>query len=119
MSPRLAAVAVSALLASLAHAAGDAASGQALYEARCGGCHSVDENRVGPAHRGVFGRRAGTREGFGYSKALQQSSIVWGEASLDAWLADPERFIPGQAMNVQVSDAQARADIVAYLRTLE
>ncbi|HJW11138.1 MAG TPA: c-type cytochrome [Albitalea sp.] len=118
MSPRLGAFVVSALLASLAHAAGDAANGQALYEARCGGCHSVAENRVGPAHRGVFGRRAGAREGFGYSKALTQSSVVWSEASLDAWLADPEKLIPGQAMNVQVSDAQARADIVAYLRSL-
>ncbi|WP_372526364.1 c-type cytochrome [Piscinibacter sp.] len=107
------------MLASPAHAAGDAANGQALYEARCTGCHSVDENRVGPAHRGVFGRKAGTRDGFGYSNALKASAIVWNESTLNAWLTEPERLIPGQVMNVQVSDAKARADIVAFLRSLK
>ena len=105
--------------ASPARAGGDAANGQALYEARCAGCHSVDDNRIGPAHRGVFGRKAGTREGFDYSAALKRSAIVWNEKTLDAWLAEPEKLIPGQAMNVQVSDAKAREDIVAFLRSLK
>ena len=105
--------------ASPARAAGDAVNGRALYEARCMGCHSVDDNRIGPAHRGVFGRKAGTREGFDYSAALKRSAIVWDEKTLDAWLAEPEKLIPGQAMNVQVSDAKAREDIVAFLRTLK
>ncbi|HWM45095.1 MAG TPA: c-type cytochrome, partial [Burkholderiales bacterium] len=39
--------------------AADAGRGKQLYESRCVGCHSIDENRVGPAHRGVFGRKAG------------------------------------------------------------
>ena len=107
------------MLASPAHAAGDAANGQTLYEARCTGCHSVDENSVGPAHRGVFGRKAGTRDGYAYSNALKASPIVWNEATLDAWLTEPEKLIPGQLMNVQVSDAKARADIVAFLRSLK
>ena len=101
------------------HAAGDAASGQTQYEARCTACHSVEENRVGPAHRGVFERKAGTHEGFGYSNALKASAIVWDEKTLDAWLTDPEKLIPGQAMYFQVGDAQARGDIVAFLRTLK
>jgi len=102
-----------------APAGGDAASGQQLYEARCGGCHSVDDHRVGPAHRGVFGRKAGLQAGFAYSAALKQSAVVWDEKTLDAWLAEPEKLIPGQGMNVQVGDAKARADIVAFLRTLK
>ena len=36
------------------------ARGKKLYESRCIGCHSIDENRAGPAHKGVFGRKAGS-----------------------------------------------------------
>ena len=65
--------------------AADAARGQELYESRCGGCHSLDANRVGPAHRGVYGRKAGSAPNFSYRR---QSRIPpWcGEATLDAWL---------------------------------
>ncbi len=105
--------------ASLAHAAPDPARGQALYQARCAACHSVDFNGIGPAHRGVFGRLAGTAKGFtNYSAALKRSNITWNEASLDRWLADPEALVPGQAMGVSLSDAGERADVIAFLRTL-
>jgi len=109
-----------ALLAAapLAQAA-DAARGQAVYQARCAACHSPDFNGVGPAHRGVFGRAAGTAKGFAnYSPALKRSGIVWTEASLDRWLADPEALVPGQAMGVSLADAGERADVIAFLRTL-
>jgi cytochrome c len=98
--------------------AADANRGARLYEARCGGCHSVDEHRVGPAHRGVFGRRAGAAAGFEYSPALAQSRLVWSEQTLDRWLADPEAAIPGQAMGYRVEEARDRADLIAYLRRL-
>ncbi|MEW5880584.1 MAG: c-type cytochrome [Pseudomonadota bacterium] len=97
---------------------GDAVRGAQLYEARCGGCHSADASRVGPAHRGVFGRRAGTAAGFDYSPALRASRLVWDARTLDAWLADPERTIPGQAMGYRVDDARDRADLIAHLREL-
>jgi len=101
-----------------AHAA-DPVRGQALYQARCAACHSVDFNGIGPAHRGVFGRLAGTAKGFtNYSAALKRSNITWNEASLDRWLADPEALVPGQAMGVSLSDAGERADVIAFLRTL-
>ena len=98
--------------------AGDASAGQREYEARCSGCHSIDENRAGPAHRGVFGRVAGSAPGFDYSAAVKASGVVWNDRTLDAWLADPQAFIPGQAMFVQVEDAGVRRDLVAYLATL-
>jgi len=107
-----------AIAAIPALAGGDATRGRALYESRCVGCHSVDADRVGPAHRGVFGRRAGARPGYAYTPALTASGIVWNEATLDVWLADPQQLVPGQAMNVKVSDAQARQDLIGYLRTL-
>lgn len=89
--------------------------GKALYESRCGGCHSLDQDRIGPRHRGLIGRRAGTVEGFEYSAALRAARIVWSAQTLDRWLANPERLIPGQRMNYSVPDAADRAAIIAYL----
>jgi cytochrome c len=98
---------------------GDASRGMALYQTRCTACHSVDYNGVGPAHRGVFGRTAGQAAGFSaYSPALKKSGLIWTEQSLDRWLADPEKLVPGQRMGINVADAAERADLIAYLKSL-
>jgi cytochrome c len=101
-----------------AGAGGDAQRGQQAYEARCGGCHSVDADRIGPRHAGIVGRRAGSVAGFAYSDALRRSGITWDATLLDRWLTDPEALVPGQRMGYRLGDAQARADVVAYLATL-
>jgi cytochrome c len=101
---------------SSAQAQGDAAHGKSLYEARCAACHSLQFNSVGPTHKNLFGRRAGTAPGYAYSPALKESGVVWGEDTLSRWLADPEKFIPGQRMFISIPDAKERADIVAYLQ---
>lgn len=101
-----------------AFGAGDAVRGQQLYESRCVACHSVDQSRVGPAHRGVFGRRAGRVADYDYSPALKASRLVWSERTLEAWLTNPERMIPGQRMGYQVTDASDRADLIAYLKAI-
>ena len=105
-----------ALAAAVPAAAADASRGQELYESRCGGCHSLDANRVGPAHRGVYGRKAGSAPNFSYSTAVKSSTVVWEERALDAWLTNPQAVIPGQRMNFRVALAEDRADIIAYLR---
>lgn len=105
-------------VASAVFAAGDATQGQALYESRCVACHSVDASRVGPAHKGVFGRRAGRVVGYDYSAALKASKLVWSEKTLDAWLSNPERAIPGQKMGYSVTEAADRADLIAYLKAV-
>lgn len=110
--------AVMLLAAAPAHAAGDAGRGAQAYETRCGGCHSVETDRIGPRHAGLFGRRAGGVVGFDYSPALKASHIVWNAQMLERWLADPEGLIPGQRMGYSLADAQARADVIAYLATL-
>jgi cytochrome c len=102
---------------SFSHAA-DAGRGKQLYESRCIGCHSIDENRVGPAHRGVFGRKAGSAEGYDYSPALKSSRLVWGEKTLDRWLTNPEATIPGQKMGFSAPSANDRADLIDYLRSV-
>jgi cytochrome c len=115
---RVVAAGVLALLATLAHAA-DVTRGGQVYEARCGGCHSVEADRIGPRHAHLAGRRAGSLAGFDYSPALRNSSVVWTAMTLDRWLADPENLIPGQRMNYRIDDAAERADIVAWLLTLQ
>lgn len=122
MNTLLVAAAAFALLsasaaAQSAEASGDAARGETVYRERCAACHSLDANRVGPAHRGVYGRRAGAAPGYAYSKALRESGVVWNEETLDRWLQNPEAFIPGQRMNYRLSDAELRGDVIAYLRT--
>jgi cytochrome c len=109
---------LAALLAfsSSSYAAGDAVNGKTLYQARCAMCHSVDFNGVGPAHRGVFDRPAAQAKGFAYSAALKSSGVVWNAASLDRWLIDPEKMVPGQTMFVGVSEAQERADLIEFLK---
>lgn len=99
--------------------AGDVLRGQALYEARCTACHAVDSNKIGPAHRGVMGRRVGGLKGYKYSDELAQSRLRWTPQTLDVWLRDPEDLVAGQRMGFQVDDAQERADLIAWLATLK
>lgn len=105
----------------VALAADDAARGAQVFRA-CAACHSLvaGEHRTGPSLAALFGRRAGTAEGFlRYSNALRQSTVVWNEKSLDAWLRDPASFIPGNAMTYQgLPDGRARGDLIAYLRAV-
>jgi cytochrome c len=94
---------------------GDPGRGQALYQA-CSGCHSIDDDDIGPRHRGVVGRRAGTVPEYAYSPALKASGLVWDAATLDRWLSNPQDLVPGTKMYFSVSDPQKRADIIAYLQ---
>jgi cytochrome c len=104
-----------ALAASPAFAAGDPDRGAQVYEG-CQDCHSVDKNDVGPRHRGVFGRPAGSLADFDYSPALKNAGFVWDEKTLDQWLTDPQAFRPGVRMFYSLADPKDRADVIAYLR---
>lgn len=90
--------------------------------ARCSSCHALepDRRRPGPHLRDIVGREAGAVEGFRYSPALRQAGedgLVWDEATLDL-LADPSGFIPGTTMRVGVANAEQRATLLAYLRSV-
>jgi len=104
-------------LSGAAQAAGNELRGATLYQSKCVACHSIEYNGVGPAHKGVFNRKAGTQTGYTYSPAVQASTVVWNEVTLNKWLTNPEKFIPGQKMGVMVPSAQDRADLIAYLKT--
>lgn len=102
-------------LAAMESMVGDAVRGETLYQA-CQACHSIDDNDLGPRHRGVVGRRAGSVADYSYSKALMTSGLTWDEATLDRWLTNPSALVPGTKMFFQMSDAQQRADVIAYLK---
>ena len=98
-----------------ARAAGDAARGGQLYEG-CQDCHSLDKNDVGPRHRGVFGRKAGSLPDYAYSDALKHANFIWDEQTLDRWLTNPQAFVPGAKMFYHLDKAQDRADVIAFLK---
>jgi cytochrome c oxidase assembly protein Cox11 len=100
----------------LANAAPDAVHGQELFGQRCTACHALDRNETGPMLGGVIGRAAGSAVGYDYSPALKMAGFSWSAESLDHWLADPQKFIPGARMPVRVLDAPSRHDIIAYLQ---
>jgi cytochrome c len=108
-----------AALASVASGAkGDPVRGKALYQG-CSGCHSIDDNDLGPRHRGVFGRQAGSVPDYSYSAALKNSGLTWDETALDHWLTNPSALVPGTKMFFKIDDVQTRADIIAYLKELK
>lgn len=102
------------LIAALA--AGDPVAGEAVYS-RCLACHSIEVNRTGPRHCGLVGRRAGSVSGFDYSPAMKRSKLVWDAKTLDRFLADPMKTVPGTTMTYAgVAQANERADLIAYLK---
>ena len=95
---------------------GNSVRGADIYEAKCGACHSLDANRIGPKHRDVFGRKSGVVPGFHYSEALKKLNVDWNEQTLDRWLQNPTAMARGTAMGYRLTVAQERADVIAYLR---
>ncbi len=119
----LVALAMSGLLSEpqLACAEGDAAKGRNGYQSWCIGCHGDKETiqSVGPSLVGLLGRRAGTVGGSTYSRNLYESGIVWGEKSLQRYLASPTDTVHRTIMPIGLHNPKERDDIIAYLKTLK
>jgi cytochrome c len=114
---------IAAALPSLDAAAADQPDlehGEKIF-AQCKACHDApaEAPNRGPTLRGVLGRRAGSVRGFLYSRALKNAKLVWDEASLDALIANPQRFLPGTTMPFPgLPDEIDRRDLIAFLKTL-
>ncbi len=91
--------------------------GAKLYQAKCGGCHSIAASKIGPAHKGVFGRKAALVAGYKYSPALRAAKITWDAKTLDQWLQGPQKLVKGSRMYLVVTDPAQRAAIIAYLQS--
>ena len=97
---------------------GDPGRGKNLYQG-CQACHSIEDNDLGPRHRGVVGRHAGSVADYNYSQALKSSGLTWDAATLDRWLTNPSALVPGTKMYFKLDDPQARADVIAFLGQLK
>jgi cytochrome c len=103
-----------------AHAAPPAVSRGELLFQTCTACHSVLGDGVGPDLGGIYGRKAGVRAGFNYSEALKKSGVIWNDATLRAFVRDPQSVIKGTIMTfpgyADNSDVEA---VVSYLKSLK
>lgn len=89
---------------------------------QCAACHSLEpgQHLTGPSLANIWGRKAGTVEGFArYSDVLKKADVMWNETTLDRWLKDPQAFIPKNLMTFAgIKDGRERADLVAYLKAV-
>ncbi len=105
------------MLASPALAEGDVKKGKKVFN-KCRSCHLVDKekNKIGPHLVGVFGRTAGSLDGFKYSKAMKESGVVWSPETLTEYLKKPKDFIPGTKMVFAgIKKDKQIVDLIAYL----
>ena len=109
-----------ALLAGVGTAAaqGDPERGEKVFN-KCKTCHEIEDekNKVGPHLVGIFGRPAGSVEGFKYSDAMKSSGVVWEDETITAYLKDPKGYIPGNRMVFPgLRKDEEIADLLAYLQ---
>jgi len=114
-----------ALLASpsVAETLGDAAKGAQVFDQQCKQCHMVGpgaKTRIGPSLNGIYGRRAGSIDGFTYSKSMARmgaDGLNWTIERLDAYIENPKALVSGTRMNYRgLSDPTQRHDLMAFLR---
>ena len=106
-----------------AHSSADPAAiaaGERLFRSQCMGCHSLEPgaNRAGPTLHGLFGREAGTLEGFDFSQAMTEAGFEWSAETLDRFLADPQGTMPGTKMVLWGLEERPRRQLIAYLESI-
>jgi len=91
---------------------------------RCAACHTIEEggrHKVGPNLFGIIGKEAGTVEGYTrYSKELKESGIIWTEETIDMYIENSEKFIPGNKMaSGRIKDKKTRDAIIRYIKSFQ
>ena len=99
----------------------EVSNGEKQFARKCSVCHTLVENgkkRAGPTLYKIFGRKAGTLEGYKYSKALIESDIIWNEESINRLFdKGPDKVTPGTKMPIQrMKKIQDRQDLVMFLK---
>lgn len=92
--------------------------GDVLFQKRCGGCHSIDQDKEGPRLHHIYGSKAGSVASFKYSSALKASNVMWNDATLDKWLTNTDSVVPDNDMDYRVPKPEERAAIIQYLKSI-
>ena len=98
----------------------DVNKGRDYFIGHCIGCHAFTCNKEGPSLGGLFGRKAGSAEGYEayYSDELKNYGVVWDENTLDVWFTDPGRIVVSvMAKSGKIDDAVQRQEVIAFLKT--
>lgn len=115
----LGAAAALTLLFATAASAADVAHGKQVF-ASCAACHSEKPDAIGPDLKGVVGRKSAAVDGFRYSNAMRRANLVWTEANLKAYIANPQAKVPGNRMPFSgLHNPHDVDDVIAYLETLK
>lgn len=96
---------------------GDPAAGRLVFR-KCQLCHSLDAGKdiLGPSLAGIVGRKSGSEPNYSYSPAMKAANLVWDAKTLDRYLADPQKLVPGNKMPFPgLKTDQDRADVLAFL----
>ena len=96
---------------------GDPTAGRLVFR-KCQACHSIEagKNMLGPSLAGIIGRKTGAEAGYNYSPAMKSADIVWNPQTLDQYLNDPAKVVPGNKMPFPgLKTDHDRADVIAYL----
>eukprot|EP01083_Nonionella_stella_P101176 286495_1 len=93
--------------------------GSKIFTTKCGQCHNVKKggsNGQGPNLFNIVGRVAGTVAEFQYSSANQNSGLTWDKKTLNKYLINPKKMMPGTKMVFAgLKKKRDRRDIVAFL----
>ena len=94
-------------------------AGEIVFKKNCAVCHTLEagKNKIGPTLAGVVDRKAGSVPGFAYSTANKNSGDTWDEQTIDIYLTDPKKFMPGTKMVFAgVKNPTDRKALVEYLK---
>ena len=93
--------------------------GKQAFQGRCSACHTLGDNSgdiAGPNLWKVFDREAGSKDGYGFSDALVAADFDWTPDRLDAWLADPAGYLPGNIMGIPEPVPEAdRLNLISFM----
>jgi nitrite reductase (NO-forming) len=93
------------------------AAGRQVFK-KCQACHSLEPGKtiLGPSLAGIVGRKSAADASFNYSPALKQAALTWDAATLDAYLTDPQKVVPGNRMPFPgLKTDRDRKDVIAFL----